>query len=253
MKRIVLLGASNLTLGFPQVSALAAWSWGPGPYRLLAAAGHGRGYAMPSRVLARGLPPIARCGLWRELERGGQRPTRALIADAGNDLAYGATAGATIRALGACLERLRAAAPELDAIVVLPPLAALGRLSRVRFTVLRSLLFPGRRFALAEILDGLRELDGELRRLAAEHGARTVEHDAAWIAIDGIHVRRRLRRRAWRSLLAAWTEPGGPPRAPAAAIHWRPLRAERASLLGLPVQRTQPARRLPDGTGVSFF
>lgn len=253
MKRVVLLGASNLTSGLPIVARLAAAAWGPGPLELLAAAGHGRGYALPSLVLGRGLPPIADCGLWRELGRGGRRPTRALISDAGNDIAYGASVGATTTAVESCLARLQAAATTLDAIVVLPPLGTLGRLSPVRFALLRSLLFPGRRFSRAEILDKLHELDAELRRLAARRDARTVEHDPGWLALDGIHVRRRLRPLAWGSLLGPWAGSDKEPPGPAAAIRWRPLGAERARLFGLPLRRAQPARRLADGTRVSFF
>lgn len=250
MKRVVLLGASNLTMGFPIVAALATAGRGRTPYRLLAAAGHGRGYALPSRVLGRRLPPIAGCGLWSELAREPGLPTRALVADAGNDLAYGAGVAATTAAIASCLERLRVTGAE--AVVVLPPLAGIKRLTPARFLVLRSLFFPGRGFGLDPILERLRRLAAELRRLASETGARAVELDPAWLGSDGIHLRWRRRRHAWEALLAGWNaapaslHPSGGPR-------WSFLAAEHSRLLALPLSRTQPARRLPDGSTLSFY
>ena len=111
---------------------------------MLAAAGHGRAYSRPGRVLGRVLPPIADCGLWHEIEREPGLRTRALIADIGNDLALGAAVEETLEAVGSCLARLAAAGSET--VVVSPPLAGVERLSRTRFLILRSLLFPGRTF-----------------------------------------------------------------------------------------------------------
>ncbi len=229
---------------------MATAGWGNAPYRLLAAAGHGRGYALPSRVLGRRLPPIAGCGLWRALAGQPGLPTRALVADIGNDLAYGAGVGDTASAIAGCLERLRAAGAEV--VVVLPPLAGIERLTPARFLMLRSLLFPGRGFRLGPILERLRQLAGELRRVASESGAQAVEPEPAWLGADGIHLRWRLRRHAWQTLLAGWS-PAAAAAPPSARLRWSFLAAEHARLLALPLSRSQPARRLPDGSTVSFY
>src|SRR5439155_11570702 len=86
--RVVLLGASNLTLGFPMlVSELRAWLGSP--VEILCAHGHGRSYGLASRVLFRELPGIVECGLWRALASAPARPTLALLTDVGNDIMYG--------------------------------------------------------------------------------------------------------------------------------------------------------------------
>jgi hypothetical protein len=254
MQQIVLLGASNLTSGFPVAARLATAGRGPGPFRLLAAAGHGRAYAAASMVLGRGMPPIAGCALWRELAREPGLPTRALVADAGNDLAYGVGLADTVTAIRGCVERLAAAGAET--VVVLPPIESIERLSPGRFLLLRSLIFPRHRFELAPILGDLRRLAAELRRLAAETGAEVAELDPDWFGPDRIHLRPARREEAWGRILAgAAPAPvdaaagGGLPR----RVRWRFLAADRARLLGVPLRHRQPARRLADGSTVSFY
>ncbi|HEY5315121.1 MAG TPA: hypothetical protein VIK18_21495, partial [Pirellulales bacterium] len=53
-RRLVLLGASNLTRGLAPVLQTAAQLWDE-PLDILAAAGHGRSYGATSRVLVRSL------------------------------------------------------------------------------------------------------------------------------------------------------------------------------------------------------
>jgi hypothetical protein len=250
MKQIVLLGASNLTVGFPIVADRIAAGWGPGPYRLLAAAGHGRAYALSSRVVGRSLPAIADCGLWRELDSVPALPTRALVADAGNDLAYGARVDETVEAVEGCLARLRAAGAEI--ILVLPPLAAIERLTRTRFLVTRSILFPGRRFGLGAILSRLRRLAAELRRLASTSGAQAVEPEPGWLCGDGIHIRLAQRQAAWSSLLGGWRREAAASGLPS-RIRWSSLRAEKVRLLAVPIRNTQPAKQLGDGSTAAFY
>ncbi len=250
MRRLVLLGASNLTNGFSAVTELATAAWGPGPYRILAAAGQGRAYGVWSTVLARSLPPIADCGLWAALERQPELPTRALIADPGNDLAYGATPAQTLSAVARCLERLRRAGA--DTVLVLPPVASVARLAPWRFYLMRSLLFPGRRFGRATILSGLEELAAGLAGLAAGGGVRLAHPRLDWYGADGIHLRLRRRRAAWRTLLGAWpAAAGGGGLRP--GVRWRFLRAERARLLSRPLHHEQPALRRADGSTASFY
>ena len=108
MTRVVLLGASNIALAFPQiVRRLSAGL--PGPLEIFAAFGHGRSYCTWSRVLFRRLPGIDRCGLWADLERAAtERPTRtlALLTDVGNDLIYGSASEVLERHLVQCLSAL---------------------------------------------------------------------------------------------------------------------------------------------------
>jgi hypothetical protein len=107
-RRIVFLGASNLTVGLGTVLATARARLGPEPVEVFVAAGHGRAYGRWSRVAIRGLPAIVDCGLWRALDRGTAPATYALVTDIGNDLAYGATAAELAGWVGTCVERLAA-------------------------------------------------------------------------------------------------------------------------------------------------
>lgn len=250
MQRIVLLGASNLTLAFPQVARLAATGLEPGPVRVLAAAGHGRAYALPSRVLARRLPAIGACRLWPELARRTGQRTRALIADVGNDVAYGADVQEVVEAVGRCLERLRAAGAET--VLVLPPLAGIERLSPTHFAVLRAVLFPGRAIDRSTIIGRLRRLSVDLCGLAQGADARTAEIAPEWLGADGIHIRRRRRGTAWRAILAGWGRAPAPvsqlPR-----LRWSWLRADQASLWAWPLRHDQPCRRLIDGSTLACY
>src|SRR4051794_31255557 len=61
--RVVLLGASNVTIGFGVLTRLVRAGF-RGPIDLRAALGHGRSYGAWSSLLVRSLPAITQCGLW---------------------------------------------------------------------------------------------------------------------------------------------------------------------------------------------
>ncbi|HLQ43549.1 MAG TPA: hypothetical protein VK137_02375, partial [Planctomycetaceae bacterium] len=66
MPRVILLGASNVTLSFPRLwhGLRRAWSES---LELFAAHGHGRSFGIWSRVGPRQLPGIVPCRLWDDL------------------------------------------------------------------------------------------------------------------------------------------------------------------------------------------
>jgi hypothetical protein len=248
--RTVLLGASNLKIGLPFLLDRLRRRAG-GPVETLAACGHGRSYGAWSRFLfIRRLPGITACGLWRELAARPARPTFALLTDVGNDLVYGYAVEEIAGWVESCLDRL---APHgAVAVLTLPPLARLERLTAWQVRLAVSVLFPGRDAPWPGLLDRARELDGRLRRIAAERGARLVEPEAGWYGIDPIHLRRSRRREAWERVLSLWplapeslSSPGGlrPPL----------LGAEDCRLLGRTLRRPQPAARSADGTSLSLY
>lgn len=248
-KRVVLLGASNLKMGFP--AALAHLRGAGGPLEILAALGHGRSYGMWSRLLGvRQLPGIVDCGLWQDLDRRAPLPTLALVTDVGNDLLYGAGAPQIAGWVGTCLDRL--AERGADTVVTLLPLASLEKVSPVRYHIVRSILFPGRRAASWDaMLDSVRELNERLRELGLAHGARLVEPSPSWYGVDPIHVRRSMRHEAWNRILHPLQLPddGSLPVGGRLPL----FGAAELRLFGVPRRNPQPVCRFKDGTTVALY
>lgn len=253
--RFVLLGASNLKIGWrPVLAGLHRRS--PGPMEVLAALGHGRAYGCESRLLLlRWLPAIDGCGLWRELERRPPLPTCALVTDVGNDVGYGAGAEEVVGWVESCCRRLAAHGAEV--VLTLPPRARIDRLALWQVRLAHSFFFPFRPLPPATVRRRVRELEEGLRRLAGRQGLTVVEPDLAWYGLDPIHFRRGARRRAWEEILSRFSlsplAGRGRPRL-AAARGFPGLRSESVRLFGgVRLHTPQPACRYADGTTVSFY
>lgn len=253
--RVVLLGASNLKIGFPEILARLRGGAG-GPVEVLAALGHGRSYGSWSQVLGvRRLPGILGCGLWEAweaLERQSSKPapTLALVADAGNDLLYGAPPDRIAEWVSTCLDRLAARGAGL--ILSLLPLASLETVSETRYRIVRSLLYPGRKAVpWTAMLASARELNDRLRRLGTDRGARVIEPPSSWYGIDPIHIRRRQRSEAWSQILAGPQLPNEGRRPGRTRL---PLfGSEELRLCGVALHKAQPVRRFKDGTTVALY
>ncbi|MES1245443.1 MAG: hypothetical protein ABUT39_27815 [Acidobacteriota bacterium] len=254
--RVVLLGASNLKKGFPEILARLRGGVGDigghgAPLEILAALGHGRSYGLESRFLGvRRLPGIVDCRLWDDLDRLPPRPTVAFVGDVGNDLLYGAAVPQIAGWVGTCLDRL--AERGAETVLALLPVATLVKVSAVRYHLVRSILFPGRRAVpWGAMLDSVRELNDRLYQQGLAHGARLVEPSPSWYGIDPIHVRRSLRREAWDRILDhprlphAGSLPGGG-RLPL-------FGAAELKLFGARRRNPQPVCRFKDGTTVALY
>jgi hypothetical protein len=253
VRRVVLLGASNLTRGLSTAVETARLVW-ERPLDVLAALGHGRAYSSASAMLWRELPGIAESGLWASLAQRPRLPTAALLTDVGNDLLLEMLPWQVARAVEECVDRLQG----VGACVVLTPLPleSVAALSPTRFLVLRSILYPTCRLRLPDLLERARELDERLRDLARARGLTLVDHRRAWYGFDPIHIRRHYLARAWRELMSPWSSEVKPPLARGSLRRWlylRSLAPERRWLFGREYRRTQPAGRLPDGTVVSLY
>ena len=243
--RVVLLGASNVKMGFPRVLSCL-----PAPVEVLAAMGHGRSFGTWSRLAwVRQLPGILQCGLWEELERRPPLPTVALITDVGNDLLYGAPVRTIEGWIRTCLERL--ARHQAEPILGLLPLASLEKVSAFRYHLVRSILFPGRRAASwSAMLESARELNDRLRGLGLEHGARIVEPSPSWYGLDPIHVRRSMRSHAWTEILR---HPRLAGERTLAAGRLPLFGAAELKLFGRTLRNPQPVRRFEDGSTVALY
>lgn len=251
-RRVVLLGASNLTRGISTVVDTAARAWGR-PLDLLAAIGHGRSYGMSSTVLGRTLPGILQCGLWAALDARPAAPTAALATDIGNDLFYGAAVEQVAEWVERCLDRL--AERGARTIVARLPVCNLPRVRPWQYAIVRRALFPSCRLSLAEIAERAAALDEKIARLARERNCRLLEPRAEWYGFDPIHVKSRHAPRVWSRWLSEWSDAEIAP-ARGSIARWLGLRrsaAERVARFGVERRCAQPSARLDDGTLISFF
>ena len=247
------LGASNLTRGFLTVVDAARQEGGE-PLEVFTALGHGRSYGMKTSFLARTLPSIVECRLWRDLDERPAASTLALVTDVGNDILYGAPVDDILGWVEACLSRLR----KLGARVVITdlPVASIATLSQARFLVFRSVLVPSCRLTLAEVADRAQAVALGLRRLAVEHEGTFFRLRPEWYGFDPIHIRPALWETAWREIVLG--QGGSTAARPKGQRLTRWLRLygaapEQRWLLGLERRRSQPALRMGEGTSIFIY
>lgn len=211
-RTIVLLGASNLTLGWSSVVDALADRF-PGPQDIFVAAGMGRSYLKWSRFLARRLPGICDCGLWQavgEQQQPVARPAAVLITDIGNDLIYGFPVPEIIAAVHECIGRVRGLCPGGRILLTGLPVEPVSRLSPLRYHLFRRALFPGLDLPLSVIQEQCRELQSSLQELADEQGIPLFRPDPGWYGFDPVHIRRGHRQGAFREIFRCWDDPDGP-------------------------------------------
>ncbi len=252
-RRVVILGASNVTLGLSTVVATARLAWGQ-PLDVMAAIGLGRSYGLATNVLGRGLPGIVQCGLWEALERRTPLPTAALVTDIGNDIIYGCSVGPITRWLEICLERL---ANQVECLIVTRlPIDVVSAVPEWKMRLLTSLLFPSSRISHDEALDNALELDLQLVKYANRFGAYIVQPESHWYTWDPIHVARHHRAAAWQKYMTCWAH-GQPPKPAARSLRrWLTLQRARPfswKRFGFEHHCDQPTVQLADGTTVSLF
>jgi hypothetical protein len=251
MQPIVLLGASNLTYGFPLIVESLHATFGE--VDLLAAHGHGRSYGNWSRVLGRGLPGIRACGLWEQLSAASaQRPPLGLITDVGNDLLYGREPATLLDWIDECARRLRDAGAAVTISGV--PLESVKRMSAPRYHATRMCFFPGSGVGWPAMRRMVDELDAGLREIVARYEGAFVEPLREWYGVDPIHVSRRHRASAWQRILSAWPDATVTMRRPTlvrASSLWR-LRPHQRRMFGREQQAPQPALQQP-GLAVRLY
>jgi hypothetical protein len=253
VRRVVLLGASNLTRGISTAIETAWLSWGQ-PLEILVAAGLGRSYGMTSSVLGRELPGIVQCGLWSALRSSPRALTTALVTDIGNDVVYGVSVDQIVAWINTCLDRLERVGT--DVVLTGLPIGSLAALTGPRYLVLRSIFFPFSRLPLDRAIDLARELDGRVRRVAEERKMPMVRPLATWYGVDPIHIKMRHWASAWSTMLCPQHDPAPHDMAHGSLMRWMylmSLRPERRRFLCFERTRRQPAGRMRDGTTVAFY
>jgi hypothetical protein len=199
--RIILLGASNVTLGFPLLVKSLRQSFSS--LDLYAAHGHGRSYCEWSYVLHRGLPSILDCGIWTALSRAPRtQHLWGVVTDVGNDLIYGVPP----ERLLACVERTLIRLQELGAAItfVRLPVERALQLTEREYRFVKRLLFPGPVIPWHQMQQWMIEVDERASALAAAHGAAVIPPELAWYGVDPIHIRYSQRPAAWQRILSSW-------------------------------------------------
>jgi hypothetical protein len=246
---VILIGASNLTLGWHSLLRQLR-SACHGPLDVHVVAGMGRSYIKPARFAHRLLPAILDCGLWNAVPTT-EAPPRVLITDVGNDLAYGFQPEQIMESVEACIARIRAWRADAISVLTLPPLASLQSLGPARFRAARTLLFPGSRLLLPDVLRLATSLAELLRNVGLKYSMSTITPPAAWYGLDPIHIRRSSRATAFASMFASWgRELAGIPAEPERGSclptwPWLPTPAERR-LFRSPRTTPQPVFSGPD-------
>lgn len=200
--RIILLGASNLTLSLRLVTHLMQQRFG-GPSEFLAAVGHGRAYGSANQVLLRGLPGINASGLWPQLNSVGVLPTYALLTDIGNDILFGSAPEQILRWVEWCVEQLQMQMQMQSAQIVVTnlPMASIEDLSERRYTFYRNIFYPFCRFPRSETVSRARAVYQGLIELASRRNFTLYEQEPVWFGPDGIHVHYWKRRAFYRDIL----------------------------------------------------
>src|SRR3954464_8187704 len=138
-RRVILLGASNLTRSFPTVVATVQQTWSE-PVEIMAARGHGRSYRQDSWDRGRKISGIFPCALWQDLQNRPQLPTVGLVTDIGNDILYGIAPDQLLNWVERCLDLLAAAGAAT--IITQMPIGSIEGLGERRFQFFRRLFFP---------------------------------------------------------------------------------------------------------------
>lgn len=265
-RRVVLLGASNITLGLPVILELLRNNCAS-PVDVYSAHGLGRSYGRKSMVLGRSLPGILESQLWPLLPTLAPLPLSGLITDIGNDLLYHVKPEQICAWVEECVDRLEALGGHVS--VTLLPICNLEHLGPARFYVFRTLFFPTCRLSFGEIVARAEELNRLVEQLAERKEVRTVRPISEWFAVDAIHIAPHYFRTAW----SAYLDPmlchiGAEPEsyACASASHVLEAGADLAHtagwmlktpdcrwVLGMEQHGSQPARRYGDGTTISLY
>ena len=203
-RQLILLGASNIAIGFPVILRLAQSGFSE-PLQVFGAFGHGRSYGMWSTVLVRSLPGISTCGLWDELSRLDPQPDRtsALLTDVGNDLLYGASVEQIGDWVESCVEKLRGRGA--DIALTRLPMASVRSLSALRYNCTRTFFFPFSGLTWPVMTERACALDERLLQIGTRHGLTLIEPPGAWYGFDPIHIRYTRLTAAWRFVFSHWS------------------------------------------------
>ena len=236
---VVLLGASNLSLGIRSIIQVLLCTTDK-HLDLYLAAGHGRSYGVKSRVFGRTLPAIRKCGLWSRLEEEkADQEVHVLVSDVGNDLLYGHSPEKLVAWIEECLAKLKGWKTSIT--IVLPPVDSAERLSAWHYHTARFVLFPKHPpISFPEMKKRVRETTSRLGELANKKEALVVEQQRDWYGLDPIHIGRKYRTQVWKDIFSLWPAFSGSEIQGRSELPKLFLKAAECEFLGIPRETKQP-------------
>ncbi len=253
-RRVVLLGASNLTRGISIAVETVELALGH-PLEFLVAMGHGRSFGAESCVFGKKISGIFSCGLWRDLNQTKQCPTSALVTDIGNDILYGASVEQILSWVDGCFDRLQRVAAEV--VVTQLPIDSVEQMSEWKFHVMRRLLFPSSRLTLDDVVKRAIELNEQVVERAAARQIAVIPVKQAWFGFDPIHIHRRHWSVAWHEIVSHWPSAATVEQHARGSLSRRlylcSLAPEQYRIWGFERHRRQPSGRLSDGSTVALY
>jgi len=253
--RVILLGASNLTLSLRWVIQLMQQRLG-GPSEIMAAVGHGRAYGVFSQVMSRGLPGIAACGLWRQLDSMTARPTVALLTDIGNDILYGLPPEQILRSVAWCIGQLQKHSAQI--VVTNLPIESIQHLSERRYAFFRNIFYPSSQMSRTQTMHCARAVHQGLTEMASRGHFKLYEQKPDWFGLDGIHVNYLQRKAFYQHIVQQFpqtrvqSDSRGEEQIDSLTWQRRPKFAYK-TLLQRPIHCQQPSGQLSDGSSVSKY
>jgi hypothetical protein len=252
--RVVLLGASNLSIMFPTIVETARALFAQ-PLELIVAKGFGRSYGQQSKFFGKKIFGILQTRLWDALDRARPLPTVAIVADIGNDLAYGVSTDILVRWVRDTLDRLESHGAQT--VLNNVPLRSLRTVGLARYHLFREFFFPSCRLSRAEMLHRAEQLSDALDWLAAGRKTPVFSGEIEWYGLDPIHPRRAAAGEIWRRMLGELASPSSTATivraTPAMALELHRLRPESWVHFGFPRRAAQPVAKLNDGTTIAIY
>jgi len=253
-RRVILLGASNLTRSFATVVETAQFLWQE-PLEIMAAMGHGRSFGKDSSLFGKKISGIFSCPLWENLSARPPLPTVALVTDIGNDLLYEVPIEQLQTWIDGCLNHLTAAGAQT--IVTQLPTANLQRLPEARFQFFRTLFYPRCRLTLSQVRRSAEEVREWLISTGKKTETPVIEALSEWYGLDPIHLKRGVWHVAWPAILSFWKGVHPLSELPRTSLwqgaYLHALTPQERSFFGIPRVSKQPSGMLRDGTTISLF
>jgi hypothetical protein len=177
------------------------------------------------------------------------------LTDIGNDLLYGVPPDRLHEWIERCLDRLAEAGA--STIVTQMPIGSVESLGEARFRIFRRLFFPRSTLSLSDALSLVRAFNERLIRLGESRKMPVIPVSPAWYGFDSIHLRRRVLREAWPTMLASWRTSNEPLALARPSLRMTAYLATLAPserlLFGIRRRAAQPSGRLRDGTTISLY